>query len=67
MDFWMGIIFGLFLGTNIGVILAGLLLSWKHRDDADIFEMGGCLPGAKFIYHFTRDNHFLISHQTRLQ
>jgi hypothetical protein len=38
MDFRMGIIFGLLLGTNIGVILVGLLFSLKHRDYADAVQ-----------------------------
>ena len=31
--FWIGIIIGLFVGANVGVVIAGMLFSAKARDD----------------------------------
>ena len=31
--FWIGIIIGLFVGANVGVVIAGMLFSAKTRDD----------------------------------
>lgn len=31
--FWIGIIIGLFLGANVGVVIAGMLFSAKTRHD----------------------------------
>lgn len=39
MDFWIGIVVGLFAGANFGVIVAALLVSSKRRDHADNHEL----------------------------
>ena len=31
--FWIGIIIGLFVGANVGIVIAGMLFSAKARDD----------------------------------
>lgn len=31
--FWIGIIIGLFVGANVGVVIAGMLFAAKARDD----------------------------------
>lgn len=34
--FWLGVLFGTFIGTNGGIVLVALLLATKHRDDAPL-------------------------------
>ena len=31
MGFWFGIIIGLFMGANVGIVVAGLLAGCKHQ------------------------------------
>ena len=36
--FWTGLITGIFIGVNVGLFIAALLLSAKKNDDADIID-----------------------------
>jgi hypothetical protein len=39
MDFWMGLIVGLFIGATLGVLVVGLLFGSKQRSRIeDVFE-----------------------------
>jgi hypothetical protein len=38
MDYWTGLITGVFLGSNIGVVIAGLLAASKRSDDANMLQ-----------------------------
>ena len=40
MNFWTGIIIGIFVGANIGIVVAGVLAASKRSDYADIFQPG---------------------------
>jgi hypothetical protein len=40
MNFWTGIIIGVFVGANIGIIIAGVLAASKRSDYAEIFQPG---------------------------
>ena len=40
MNFWVGLLIGVFIGANLGVLVAGLLLSSKrHENSIDATEM----------------------------
>lgn len=40
MNFWTGIIIGVFFGANIGLVVAGLLAGSKRSDYEGIFQPG---------------------------
>ena len=40
MNFWTGIIIGVFVGANIGIVVAGVLAASKSRDYEEIFQPG---------------------------
>ena len=40
MNFWTGIIIGVFVGANIGIVVAGVLAASKHSDYEEIFQPG---------------------------
>jgi hypothetical protein len=40
MNFWTGIIIGVFVGANIGIVVAGVLAASKHSDYEEIFKPG---------------------------
>jgi hypothetical protein len=40
MNFWTGIIIGVFMGTNIGIAVAGILAGSKRSDDAESLHLG---------------------------
>jgi hypothetical protein len=40
MNFWAGIIIGVFVGANIGIVVAGVLAASKRSDYAEIFQPG---------------------------
>jgi hypothetical protein len=40
MNFWTGIIIGVFVGANIGIIVTGVLAASKRSDYAENFDLG---------------------------
>jgi len=40
MNFWTGIIIGVFIGANIGMVVSGALAASKRRDYEEIFQPG---------------------------
>ena len=40
MNFWTGIIIGVFVGANIGIVVAGVIAASKRRDYEEIFQPG---------------------------
>jgi hypothetical protein len=40
MNFWTGIIIGVFVGAIIGIVVAGVLAASKRSDDEEIFQLG---------------------------
>ena len=42
MNFWTGIIIGVFMGVNIGIAVAGILAGSKRSDDAESLHLGQC-------------------------
>ena len=40
MNFWTGIIIGVFMGANIGIAIASILAGSKRSDDAESLHLG---------------------------
>ena len=40
MNFWTGIIIGVFVGANIGIVVAGVIAASKRRDYEESFQPG---------------------------
>lgn len=40
MNFWIGIIIGVFAGATIGIVVAGVLAASKRSNYAEIFQPG---------------------------
>lgn len=40
MNFWTGIIIGVFVGANIGIVVGGFLAASKRNDYKEIFQPG---------------------------
>ena len=42
MNFWTGIIIGVFMGANIGIAVTSILAGSKRSDDAESLHPGQC-------------------------